>query len=47
MFVPGKPLQPSLIFVGKVFQVLHSRVGPWPYPQTLDLTGEACQGQTL
>ncbi len=19
-----------------VFQVLHSRVGPWPYPQTLD-----------
>ncbi len=28
------------------FQVLHSRVGPRPYPQTLDKSGEACQGQT-
>ncbi len=26
------------------FQVLHSRVGAWPYPQTLDWTGKACQG---
>jgi hypothetical protein len=24
------------------FQVFHSRVGPWPYPQTLDLAGKAC-----
>jgi hypothetical protein len=33
VFVPGKPLQPSLMF-----QVLHSevaRVDSWPYPQTL------------
>jgi hypothetical protein len=31
------------MFAGKV---LHSRVGSWPYPQTLDLAGKACQGQT-
>jgi hypothetical protein len=24
--------------------VIHSRVGPWPYSQTLDLAGKACQG---
>jgi hypothetical protein len=29
------------------FQVLHSRVDPWPYPQTLDSAGRARQGQTL
>ncbi len=29
------------------FQVLISRVGSWPYPQTLCKAGEACQGQTL
>jgi hypothetical protein len=49
VFVPGKPFQPSLIFAGKVgaFQVLNSRVGIWPYPQTLDQAGKDCQGQTL
>ncbi len=26
--------------------MIHSRVGPWPYPQTLDKAGNACQGQT-
>ncbi len=43
MFVPGKTLQPSLMFEGKVraypsdtFQLLHYRVGSWPHPQTLD-----------
>ncbi len=29
------------------WQVLHSRVGTQPYPQTLDQAGKACQGQTL
>jgi hypothetical protein len=27
--------------------MLHSWVGSWPHPQTLDLAGKACQGQTL
>jgi hypothetical protein len=27
--------------------VLHSRIGPWPYPKTLDKAGKAFQGQTL
>jgi hypothetical protein len=38
VFVPGKPFQPSLLFVSKAgtFQVLHSRVGFWTYRQTLD-----------
>ncbi len=31
----------------KTFQTLHSWVGSWPYPQTLDKAGKACQGQTL
>ncbi len=29
------------------FLVLHSRVSSWPYPQTLDQVGNACQTQTL
>ncbi len=29
------------------FQVLHSRIGSWPHPQTLDQAGEALQRQTL
>jgi hypothetical protein len=41
---PGKLFQPSLMFVGKTriypsevpFQVKHSRVGSWPYPQILE-----------
>ncbi len=50
MFNPGKYFQPSLMFAGKagsLFQVLDSRVGPWPYPLTLDYAGKACRGQTL
>jgi hypothetical protein len=43
-FVPGKPFQPSLMFAGRaeaypseaLSQMLHSRVGSWPYPQILD-----------
>jgi hypothetical protein len=27
--------------------VLHSSIKSWPYPQTLDKAGKACQGQTL
>jgi hypothetical protein len=27
--------------------VLPPKVGPWPYPQTLDQAGKACQGQML
>ncbi len=27
--------------------MLHSRVSPWPYRQTLDYAGKACHGQTL
>jgi hypothetical protein len=29
------------------FQLLQTWVGPLPYPQTLDLAGKSCQGQTL
>ncbi len=45
MFVPGKPLQPSLVSTNKAeaypsevraFQVLHYRIGSWPHPQILD-----------
>ncbi len=44
VFVAGKPLQPTLMFVGKaaaylsqsIFQLLHSMVGSRPYAQTLD-----------
>jgi hypothetical protein len=37
------------MFVGKAgtCQVLHSRVGSWSYPQTLDKVVEACQEQLL
>ncbi len=45
----------GLVFVGKArnlpkwspFQVLFSRVGSWPCPQTLDFAGKAFQGQTF
>jgi hypothetical protein len=44
-------IQPSLISVSKAVvylsEALHSRVGSWPYPQTLDWAGKASQGQTL
>jgi hypothetical protein len=43
LFVPGRSLQPSLMFAGKdeaypneAPHVLQSRVGTWPHPQTLD-----------
>jgi hypothetical protein len=38
VFVPDKPLQPSLMFTGKAGAYpseAYSRVGPCPYPQTL------------
>jgi len=50
VFVPGKPLQPSLMFAGKIRAYLSEapfRVGPQPHPQTLDLAGKACQEETL
>jgi len=28
------------------FQVLHSREGSWPHPQTLDEAVKSCQGKT-
>ncbi len=53
MFVPGKPFQPSLMFVGNAgatakwitFKALHSKVGSWSYPRW-DLAGKASQEQT-
>ncbi len=44
MFVPGKPFHPSLMFVGKASSLPESGV---PESATLDLAGEACEGQTL
>jgi len=38
---------PSGALSGAPLKVLHSTVGRWPYPQTLDLAGKACQGETL
>ncbi len=37
------------MFAGKAgaLQVLHSRVGSWPRPQTIDWSGKASQEQTL
>ncbi len=48
MFVPGKFVQPSIMFAGKVNlpEVLLSWVGSWPYMQSLDSAGKAHQGQT-
>jgi hypothetical protein len=36
VFIPGKPFQPSLMSNGAYPSQLHSKVGSWPYPQTLD-----------
>jgi hypothetical protein len=54
VLVPVIPFLPSLMlpsitggYLSFTFQVLHSSVGSWPHPQTLDKAGEACQGQTL
>ncbi len=46
MFVPGKRLQPSLVFEGKAMK--GASLG-WAtaYMQTLDSAGNACQGQAL
>ncbi len=33
--------------MGSSFQMLHSRVGSWPYSQTLGKAWKACQEQTL
>ncbi len=54
-FVPGKPFQPSLMFVDKSRSLpssaaperCFSRVGSKPYSQTLDFAGKACQGKML
>jgi hypothetical protein len=42
MFAVSYPFFPNL-----PIQVLHSKVGSWPYLQTFDKPGKACQGQTL
>ncbi len=34
-------------FMWRPVQMLHSKVGFWPYLQTLDKAGKARQGQTL
>ncbi len=55
VFVPDRPIQPSLMFVGKAraylnevpFSSSDSRIGSWPYPLTMDNAGKARQGQTL
>jgi hypothetical protein len=50
VFVPGKRFQPSPMFVGKAGNYLSEasfRVGSWAYPQTLDQSGKACQGQSV
>jgi len=55
VFVPCRPFQLGQTFVVKTgaypseapIKVRHSRGGSWPYPQTLDKAGKACQGQTL
>jgi len=55
VFVPGKHFQPILMFVGKAGAYLiveqlkctFTWVGSWPFLQTLDKDGKACQGQTL
>ncbi len=44
-FEQGPGAKPIKLFTAS--QVLHSRVGSWPYPQTLDLAVKACHGQTL
>jgi hypothetical protein len=46
---PGKPFQPSLIFVIKAeaFSLLHYRVSLWHHPQTLDLDEKVCEVDTL
>jgi hypothetical protein len=44
VFVPGKPFQPRLVFVGKtgafpseaLFRCYTLGLGSWPHPQTLD-----------
>jgi hypothetical protein len=49
LFVLGIPWQ--LILSSWVslenFEVLHSRVGSWPYPQTLTKPVKACHEETL
>ncbi len=44
---PGVSAIKLFTAVRYAFQVLHSRVGSLPYPQTLDQAGKACQEQTL
>ncbi len=50
-FCLWQAFRPSLVSQSlserSTFQVLPFVLGSWPYPQTLDLTGKACKGQTL
>ncbi len=55
VFVRGKPVQPSLIFVDKARgqpksgapESFFTQVGSSLTRKNLDLAGEACQGQTI
>jgi hypothetical protein len=54
VFFTDKTFQPNILFERKAgpSQGEHLKEAPfrasfWPYPQTLDLAGKACQGQTL
>ncbi len=49
MFVPGKPFQPSVYGLSQESTTEWStcKAGLWPYSQTLDYAGKACQGKTL
>ncbi len=43
LFVPGRPFQPSLMFMVKASSLGILR----PYSQTLDKAGKACRRKTL
>ncbi len=47
MFVPGKPFQPNLLFVGKAKSLPYSgsSIGQAPAFPTLDLAGKACRSR--
>jgi hypothetical protein len=53
-FFPGMPFQPNLMFESKARAYLiealfrpSTNLGSWPNQETLQHTGEACQGQKL
>jgi hypothetical protein len=50
VFVPNRPLHPSLILVSKAGacpSMLHTWLSSRPFLKVLDLAEKACQGQTL